>query len=117
MLATCETTTAPSRRNGGAKGVCGAARALEHRHHPLHAAPGPALARDIDIRRARRFERKAHKLAAPLDARPIVELVRHNLILVRHGRGDSALARARPAQGLPGSRGSICGRMWSAALT
>ena len=90
MLATCETTTAPSRRNGGAKGVCGAAAPSSIDIMPLDAAPGPALARDIDIRRARRLEREAHKLAAPLDARPIVELVRHSLILVRNGRGDSA---------------------------
>ena len=59
--------------------------ALEHRRHPLHAAPGPALARDIDIRRARRFEREAHKLAAPLDARPVVELVRHRNSLSENG--------------------------------
>ena len=51
--------------------------ALEHRRHRLHAAPGPAFARDIDIRRAGRLEREAHELAAPLDARPVVELISH----------------------------------------
>ncbi len=51
--------------------------AFEFRRHALHAAPGPVLPRDIDIRGAGRFEREAHKLAAPLDAWPIVELIRH----------------------------------------
>ena len=66
----------PSRRNGGAKGVCGAPPS-SFAVIALHAAPGSALARDIDVRRAGRLEREAHKLAAPLDARPIVELIRH----------------------------------------
>ncbi len=51
--------------------------AVEHRRHALHAAPGSALTRDVDVRRAGRLEREAHKLAAPLNARPIVELIRH----------------------------------------
>ena len=60
------------RREGGLRRA-----AFEHRRHALYAAPGPALPRDIDIRRAGRFEREAHKLAAPLEARPVVELIRH----------------------------------------
>ncbi len=51
--------------------------ALQYRHHAFHAASGPAFARDIDISCAGRFEREAHKLAAPLDARPVIELIRH----------------------------------------
>ena len=59
--------------------------AFEHRCHALNASSGPALPSDIDIRCARRFEREAHKLAAPLDARPVVELVRHMNPLSENG--------------------------------
>ena len=67
--------------------------ALEHRRHRLHAAPGAALARDIDIRRAGGLEREAHELAPPLDARPVKEFVSHDrfpLAAQSHGRMRSA---------------------------
>ena len=60
--------------------------ALEHRRHRLHAAPGPSLARDVDVRRAGRLEREAHELAPPLDARPVEELVGHRLGFPRPAR-------------------------------
>ena len=78
MSATCETTISPSRRNGRERGLRRAA--FEHRRHALYAAPRRALPRDIDISRAGRFEREAHKLAAPLQARPIVELISHRCL-------------------------------------
>ena len=90
--------------------------ALEHRHQRLDAAPGPALARDIDIRRAGRLEREPHELAAPLDARPVEELIGH--IGPRFENGAERRAARPPRYGLPALRGgSICGRMRSAALT
>ena len=54
--------------------------ALEHRRHRFHAASGSAFARDIDIRRAGRLEGEADKLAPPLNARPVEQLVGHRLI-------------------------------------
>ena len=99
------------------RGLRGAA--LEHRYHRFHAAPGAVFARDVDVRRTRRLEREAHKLAAPLDARPVVELIRHVGPSFESARDDVAGRPSGPPRryGLPASGGSICGRMWSAALT
>ena len=84
--------------------------ALEHRRHRFHAAPGSAFARDIDIRRAGRLEREAHKLAPPLDARPVEEFVGH-----RNPRLDGL--RCRGARLACRFMRIVYGRMRSAALT
>ena len=108
---------AVAQERGRERGLRGAA--LEHRYHRFHAPPGPALPRDVDIRRAGGLEREAHKLAAPLDARPVVELIRHVGPSFESARSDVARRPSGPPRryGLPASRGSICGRMRSAALT
>ena len=108
---------AVAQERGRERGLRGAA--LEHRYHRFHAAPGAVFAGDVDIRRAGGLEREAHKLAAPLNARPIVELIRHARPSFESARDDVAGRPSGPPwrYGLPASRGSICGRMWSAALT
>ena len=69
--------------------------------------PAPSLARDIDVRRAGRLERETHKLAASLEAWPVVEFVGHRNSLSQ--KGTTGLGRERaPGYGLPASRGSIC---------
>ena len=52
------------------------ARAVDELHHRRHAALA-APARHVDIVGAGLFQRQAHELAAPLDRRPVVELVAH----------------------------------------
>ena len=91
---------APSRRKGGAK-ACGAPP--EHRFHRLDAPPRSLLARDIDVWRLGLLKGEADKLAAPLNAWPIVELVGHWGI--REGRPAATLTRL-----------SVSRRMRSAAL-
>src|SRR5262252_5199184 len=54
------------------------ALAIEERHHRWHAATLIRLARYIDIALAGLFERKADKFAAPLNCRPIVQLISHD---------------------------------------
>jgi hypothetical protein len=50
------------------------AGSIELVHHAPHAA---RLARDVDVRRARFFQRQADKLAAPLDRWPVKKFVAH----------------------------------------
>ena len=65
------------RREGGLRRA-----AFEFRRHALYAASGAVLPRHIDVIGAGCLERETHELAAPLDARPIIELIRHEKILV-----------------------------------
>ena len=91
MLATCETTTSPSRRNGGANG----GRASPSSIAIIGLTPPPLFAAsDIDIRRAGLLERETHEFASPLDIRPIIELIRHLLASLAEQRYPRAMAGA-----------------------
>src|SRR5579883_1307860 len=52
-------------------------------HEPRHLGQAACLARHIDIVGGRFFQRQAYKLAAPLDVRPVVELVAHAALPLR----------------------------------
>ena len=61
------------------------ARAVDELHHRRHAALA-APARHVDIVGARLFQREPDELAAPLDRRPVIEFVAHD---VGSGRVDT----------------------------
>jgi hypothetical protein len=80
MLAVWPMTRSPSTRNGGAKAPRGPPQLGQVVHQGvLAAARVRILAGDIDIVRAGRFQRQADEFTAPLDARPIMQLIGHAL--------------------------------------
>src|SRR3954454_12013835 len=48
--------------------------------HEGDVALSAALARDVDIVGARLFEREANELTAPLNGRPVIKLVTHDVL-------------------------------------
>src|SRR5262245_55104814 len=52
------------------------ARAIQHRHHTVHAA---GFSSDILVGGTRILQRKPHKFAATLDLGPVEELITHGI--------------------------------------
>src|ERR1051326_4308580 len=52
-------------------------------HQPLHRRDPAATARDVDVFRADLLQGETHEFAAPLNARPVVELIWHAIFLLQ----------------------------------
>lgn len=46
-------------------------------HQPLHRRDAAGVARDVDVFGAGFLQREAHEFTAPLDRRPVIELISH----------------------------------------
>ena len=82
----------PSRRNGGANGVCGSVFERSSARHRGDALAGAMASGDVDVIGAGVLEREADELAAPLQARPVEEFVGHRAL------GSGSDQRAHPVR-------------------